>query len=120
MAGSDQVFIVNKDQMRAISELVANEFVVRCRGFLRQNFEELSTRSDEYLDYLTRSTIQFGKELNFRKERSVQRLLAMRQQFGITSGTDIPKKELDAITTETDETARLDHLELLLTDGQIK
>jgi len=50
----------------------------------------------------------------------VQRLLAMRQQFGITSGTDIPKKELDAITTETDETARLDHLELLLTDGQIK
>lgn len=120
MAQPDPLFIISRKQMRSMSGLVADEFVIACRAFLRENFKELAGSSDDELDAQTGATIEFAKHLGFHKEMSVQRLLAMRHVFGMTPKTHIPEVHLRDITVTTDEEVRLDHLERLLSDGHIK
>ena len=118
MTPSEPLFTFGKKQMRAMSGLVADEFVVRCREFLRSNFPETASAPDEELDRMTRDAIDLGESLRLRNELSVQRLLALRQYHGFTRDTELPASLRELISSSAAEEVRLDLLEDHLDPGE--
>ena len=118
MTRTEPLFIIGKKQARAMSGLVANEFVVRCREFLRSNYPATASAPDEELDRMTRDAIDLGESLRLRNEISVQRLLALRQDHGFTKETELPAALRELISSPAAEGVRLDLLEDHLDPGE--
>ena len=111
MSQSNPMFTVSQRQMRAMSELIADEFVIRCREFLRSNYPDTTAAPDEELDRLTREAIALGENMRLRNEFSVQRLLALGQEFGFNQATELPTTLRELVFSAAPEEVRLDLLE---------
>jgi len=118
MSQSPPLFTVGQRQMRAMSGLIADEFVVRCRDFLRSNYPATAAAPDEELDRMTHDAIDLGESLRLRNELSVQRLLALRQDHGFTRDTELPASLRELISSAAAEEVRLDLLEDHLDPGE--